>query len=211
MAYEKYIVNQGDCISSIAFKYGLFPDTIWNDSKNSKLKQDRKDPNVLMPGDEVYIREKEEKEESCESEKKHRFKRKGVPERLRLQFMDEEGKGRANEAYVLDIDGELSDSKTDKDGKVEIWIPPNANKGKITFRDSGEEYELQLGELDPVTEVTGVQARLGNLGFYEGEVDGKMSEELENAIRDFQEKKGLDPTGKLDESFRQKLESVYGK
>lgn len=211
MAYEKYIVKQGDCISSIAFKYGLFPDTIWNDSKNSKLKQDRKDPNVLLPGDEVYIREKEEKEESCESEKKHRFKRKGVPERLRLQFMDEEGKGRANEAYVLDIDGELSDSKTDKDGKVEIWIPPNAKKGKITFRDSGEEYELQLGELDPVTEVTGVQARLGNLGFYEGQVDGKMSEELENAIRYFQEKKGLDPTGKLDEPFRQKLENVYGK
>lgn len=211
MAYEKYIVKQGDCISSIAFKYGLFPDTIWNDSKNSKLKQDRKDPNVLLPGDEVYIREKEEKEESCESEKKHRFKRKGVPERLRLQFMDEEGKGRANEAYVLDIDGELSDSKTDKDGKVEIWISPNAKKGKITFRDSGEEYELQLGELDPVTEVTGVQARLGNLGFYEGQVDGKMSEELENAIRYFQEKKGLDPTGKLDEPFRQKLENVYGK
>ena len=211
MAYKKYIVKQGDCISSIAFKYGLFPDTIWNDSKNSKLKQDRKDPNTLMADDEVYIRDKEEKEESCESEKKHRFKRKGVPERLRLQFMDEEDKGRANETFVLDIDGDLSESNTDKDGKVEIWIPPNAKKGKITFRDSGEEYELHLGELDPVTEITGVQARLGNLGFYEGEIDGKMSEELENAIRDFQEKKGLDPTGKLDESFRQKLESVYGK
>lgn len=211
MAYKKYIVKQGDCISSIAYKYGLFPESIWNDSENSKLKQDRKDPNVLMPGDEVYIRDKEEKEESCASEKKHRFKKKGVPERLRIQFMDEEDKGRANEAYVLDIDGDLSENKTDKDGKVEIWIPPNAKEGKITFRDSGEEYELQLGELDPVTEITGVQARLSNMGFYEGELDGKMSEELENAIRDFQENKDLDPTGKLDELFRQKLEKVYGK
>ncbi|MBM4338037.1 MAG: LysM peptidoglycan-binding domain-containing protein [Deltaproteobacteria bacterium] len=210
MGYKKYTVKQGDCISSIAFQHGFSPDTIWNDSKNNKLRQDRKDPNVLFPGDEVYICDKEDKEESCETEKRHRFKRKGVPERLRLQFMDEEGKGRANEACILDIDGKLSDSKTDKDGKIEIWIPPNAKKGKITFRDSGEEYELQLGELDPVTEITGVQARLGNLGFYEGEVDGKMSEELENAIRDFQEKKGLNPTGKLDESFRQKLENVYG-
>ena len=96
-------------------------------------------------------------------------------------------------------------------GKVEIWIPPNAKEGKITFRDSGEEYELQLGELDPVTEITGVQARLCNLGFYEGQIDGKMSEGLENSIRDFQKKKDLDPTGKLDESFRQKLEKVYGK
>jgi len=210
MAYKKYIVKQGDCISSIAFKYGFFPDTIWNDSKNSKLKQDRKDPNVLKAGDEVYIRDKEEKEESCASEKKHRFKRKGVPERLRIQFMDEEEKPRANEAYILEIDGDLSEGKTDKDGKVEIWIPPNAKEGRITFRDSGEEYELELGELDPVTEITGVQARLSNLGFYEGEIDGKMSEELENAIRDFQDNKDLDPTGKLDESFRQKLKKVYG-
>jgi hypothetical protein len=43
MAYRKYTVKQGDCISNIAFKYGFFPDTIWNDSKNSKLRQDRKD------------------------------------------------------------------------------------------------------------------------------------------------------------------------
>ena len=79
MAYKKYIVKQSDCISSIAFKYGFFPDTIWNDSKNSKLKQDRKDPNVLLPGDEVYIRDKEEKEESCASEERHSFRKKGVP------------------------------------------------------------------------------------------------------------------------------------
>ena len=211
MAYRKYTVKQGDCISSIAFKHGFFPDTIWKDSKNSKLRQDRKDPNVLLPGDEVFIRDKEEKEESCAGEQRHRFRKKGVPEKLRIQFMDEQEKPRANEAYVLEIDGDLSESKTDNDGKVEIWIPPNAKEGKITFRDSGEEYELDLGELDPVTEITGVQARLGNLGFYEGEIDGKMSDELEKAIRDFQEKKGLEPTGKLDESFRQELEKAYGK
>lgn len=211
MGHKKYTVRQGDCISSIAFKYGLFPDTIWNDSKNSTLKQERKDPNVLMPGDIVYVREKEEKEESCESEKKHRFKRKGVPEKLRIQFLDEEDKPRANEAYTLEIDGALSEDETDQEGKVEIWIPPNAKEGKLTFRESGEEYELDLGELDPIEEITGVQARLGNLGFYDGDIDGKMSDELENAIRDFQEKKGLESTGKLDEPLRKKLEQAYGK
>ena len=36
---SKYTVKQGDCISSIADKYGFFPDIIWNDSKNSKLEQ----------------------------------------------------------------------------------------------------------------------------------------------------------------------------
>lgn len=209
MAYKKYTVKQGDCISSIAFKYGFFPDTIWNDSKNSKLKQDRKNPNVLKPGDEVYIRDKEEKEESCASEKKHQFKRKGVPEKLRIQFMDEEDKPRANEAYVLDIDGEISEGETDPNGKVEISIPPNAKKGKIKFRKGGDQYKLDLGELDPIEEISGVQARLACLGYFRGEVDGLMSEELTCAIRNFQESKGLEPTGKLDKATREKIQQAH--
>lgn len=209
MAYKKYIVKQGDCISSIAFKYGLFPDTIWNDSKNSDLKQERKDPNVLLPGDEVYIREKEEKEESCASGKKHRFKRKGVPEKLIIQFRCD-GEPRANEAYVLEIDGELSEGETDPNGKVEIPIPPDAKKGNITFRDTGDKYNLNLGHLDPITEITGVQKRLRNLGFYDGSVDGKISPDFEHALRAFQEKNNLEPTGTLDENTRSKIEETYG-
>ena len=209
MAYKKYIVKQGDCISSIAFKYGFFPDTIWDDSKNSKLKQDRKDPNVLKPGDEVYIREKEEKEENCASEERHSFKRKGVPAKLIIRFKVE-NEPRANEAYFLEIDGTLSEGQTDGDGKVEIFIPPDAKKGKISFRKSGDEYELNLGNLDPITELSGVQGRLMDLGFYSGPVDGKMSEKLEQAIRTFQEKNNLELTGTLDENTRSKIEEAFG-
>jgi hypothetical protein len=209
MAYKKYIVKQGDCISSIAFKYGFFPDTIWNDSKNSKLKQDRKDPNVLLPGDEVYIRDKEEKEESCASEKKHRFKRKGVPEKLVIQFK-RDGEARVNEDYVLDIDGELSEGQTNGDGKIEIPIPPDAKKGNITFRYTGDKYNLNLGDLDPITEISGVQSRLKNLDFYSGPVDGKMSPELEQALRVFQNKHDLEPTGKIDDTTKTKIEKAYG-
>ena len=68
MPHKKHIVKQGDCISNIAYQHGHFPDTIWNDSKNSDLRQKRKDPNVLLPGDVVYIRDIEAKEESCASE-----------------------------------------------------------------------------------------------------------------------------------------------
>jgi hypothetical protein len=209
MAYKKYIVKQGDCISSIAFKYGFFPDTIWNDSKNSKLRQDRKNPNVLKPGDVVYMCDKEEKDESCPSEERHRFKRKGVPEKLVIQFRTI-GEPRANEAYVLDIDGALSEGQTDENGIAEVWIPPNAMKGKISFRDGGDEYELELGDLDPITEVSGIQQRLQNMGFYEGPIDGKMSGQIEHGIGDFQKARGLNPTGKPDENTRNEIEQAYG-
>lgn len=209
MAYKKYTVKQGDCISSIAFRYGFFPDTIWNDSKNSDLKQERNDPNVLLPGDEVWIREKEQKEESCATEKRHRFKRKGVPEILIVQLkIDDEPM--ANEPYVLEIDGALSEGRTDGDGKVEITIPPNANKGKITLRESGDEYELELGGLDPITEISGVQARLRNLGFECGPIDGKLGSKTQSALREFQKRNKLDATGDLDDETRQKLKESHG-
>ncbi|MHC5057341.1 MAG: PGRP and LysM peptidoglycan-binding domain-containing protein [Planctomycetota bacterium] len=211
MAHRAYKVKPGDCISSIADKYGLFPDDVWNDSRNDKLKKERKDSNVLMPDDVVYVREKEEKEESCASEERHRFRKKGVPEKLIIQFKlgDEP---RADEDYVLDIDGSLSEGKTDKDGRIEVWIPPGARKGRIEFRDEGGEYDLDLGRLDPISAVSGVQGRLGNLGFYSGPVDGKASGELEQAIRDFKASQNpmKEADGTLDDDTRKMIEKAHG-
>lgn len=141
MAHAAYKVKLGDCISSIAFKHGLFPGTVWDDPKNSKLKEERKNPNILAPGDVVHVRDIEEKEEDCASEERHRFRKKGVPEKLIVQFKIGD-KPRADEDYVLDIDGALSEGKTDKDGKIDIWIPPDAKKGKITFREGGASTSL---------------------------------------------------------------------
>lgn len=209
MAHKKYIVKQGDCISSIAYRQGLFPDTVWNDSKNSKLKQDRKDPNVLCPGDVVYVRDKEEKKESFASEQRHRFRRKGVPEKLVVQFTiyDEP---RSNEAYTLEINGMLNDGTTDEDGKIDIFIPPDANTCMISFTETGEEYEMKLGHLDPITEIEGLQGRLINLGFYTGAIDGSLNKETVRALINFQNESNLNPTGKPDEPTLKALSRNYG-
>ena len=79
--------RQGECISSIAYEYGFFPKTIWNLQDNAQLKQLRKDMNLLEVDDVVEIPEKEEKEESIASEQKHRFRKKGVPAKLRMKIL----------------------------------------------------------------------------------------------------------------------------
>ena len=206
----EYKVKQGDCISSIAYRYGFFPDTIWNDPKNSELKQKRQDPNVLAPGDLVYIPDKRIREVSGATEQRHRFRKKGVPEKLVVQFKNND-EARANEAYVLDIDGQLTEGKTDGEGRVEIPIAPNARRATIMFPESGDDYELDLGEMDPITDISGVQARLQNLGFFKGEVDGRSSKAFEEGIRAFQERHQLDATGDLDETTRTKSQEIYGK
>ena len=80
-------ITHGDCIDSIALRYGFFPDTLWNHSANADLKQLRKDPNVLFPGDKLVIPDLQLREENGATEKRHRFRRKGVPAKLHLRFL----------------------------------------------------------------------------------------------------------------------------
>lgn len=90
MPTKTYQVKSGDCLSSIAFDHGFFPDTLWNHSENASLKQNRKKMNHLEKGDLVKIPEKEEKEESAASEQKHRFRKKGVPAKLKLKILKQD-------------------------------------------------------------------------------------------------------------------------
>jgi hypothetical protein len=207
MAYREHTVKQGDCISSIAFKYGFFPDTIWNDSKNSQLKQDRKDPNILLSGDVVYIRDKVEKEESCAAEQRHRFQRKGVPARFRLQLL----KGtepRSNTNFVLWIDGaHKREGVTDADGVLDVPIPPDAQQGELYLDDDGQTIRINFGKLDPLQVGDGVAQRLYNLGLLD-KVDASK-EELAVAIRFFQRTYGLKPTGEADKPTQEKLSEVH--
>ena len=46
---KQHKVRQGECISSIAIRYGFAPDTIWQDGSNAALRSLREDKNVLHP------------------------------------------------------------------------------------------------------------------------------------------------------------------
>ena len=206
-----YTVQQGDCISSIAQRHGLFWQTIWNDANNADLRAKRKSPNVLWPGDVLFLPDKEEGMHSGPTEKRHKFKKKGVPAKLRLK-LEFNDKPRANEKYVLDIDGKRYTGTTDAEGRLARSIPPDARKGKLYLGTAPDQdvYDLDLGQMDPVDEVSGVQARLNNMGFDCGPVDGKMGPNTESALRGFQEKHKLPVTGRADAATRAKLVEIHG-
>jgi hypothetical protein len=205
-----YLVRPGDCLSSIAYEHGFFWETLWNDPANAQLRQVRTDPYVLLPGDRVAILEKRRKDEDLAPEKRHTFKRKGAPETLVMTFRTG-GEPRVNQPYELHIDGELAATGvTDPNGRVEVSIPPDAMEGRIRFPESGDEYMLELGHLDPITEISGVQGRLLNLGFYQGPLDGRPSEDLTSAVRSFQRSMVLEMHGELDADTRTRLQEVHG-
>ena len=64
-------------------------------------------------------------------------------------------------------------------------------------------------EIDPITEVSGVQGRLNNIGFDCGKVTGRMNEPTAAAIREFQREYGLEVTGQMDQETKDKLEETY--
>jgi hypothetical protein len=204
----EHTVRQGECIASIAQRYGHFPDAIWDHVDNAELKKTRQDPFCLLPGDRVIVPDKAAKDIDCAAGERHRFRRKGVPEQLKVQFLLK-GEPRANEAYSLNLDGELISGTTDADGWLTCAIPPGAKDAKVTFGGGKEVYDLDLGRLDPIEETTGALARLRNLGFYTGPLDGDP-DDLEVALVDFQAARGLEITGELDDATKAELEAVYG-
>jgi hypothetical protein len=156
-----YEVQPGDCIDSIAFRHGHFWKTIWNHPDNQQLKSARKDPNVLLAGDRVSIPDLRPKQESGATEQRHRFKRKGVPAKLRVKFYrpvapepdENSGGGRydpshyegppppqpvecepiANAPFILNVDGRCTQDQSDGEGLVDVPIPPDASVGTIKF------------------------------------------------------------------------------
>lgn len=198
-------VQQGECLTSIAEQYGFYWQTLWNAPENARLREMGRHPNVLHPGDEVVIPDKRMTSYMRPTGARHSWKVKGVPAKLRMRFMWED-EPRANERYTLRVDGKVSHGSTDGDGWVEVSIPPDTRSAKLTLGegDREEDYELALGHLDPVQELTGVQARLTNLGF-PTPITGALDEPTREALRRFQRRQGMEPTGEIDNVTRSRL------
>ncbi|MBN1766859.1 MAG: LysM peptidoglycan-binding domain-containing protein [Sedimentisphaerales bacterium] len=201
----QHTVKQGECITSIADKYGLFWETVWNHAENAELKQQRQDPNILQPGDVIHIPDKEVKEEDCATEQKHRFRKKGIPAKLKVRIMAD-NEPLPDKPYSLYIDDRLvCEGTTDGDGFIEASIPPNAREGEIRVGEGDNRliFPVSLGTVNPIDTDEGVAGRLHDLGY-------PADEDIQAAIQGFQQDNDLEPTGEMNDETRDKLREVFG-
>ena len=196
-------VIQGECLSSIARDSGLFWETIWYHGNNAALRQQRKDPNVLLPGDQLYVPDLQTKLVSCATDQRHTFVAKGSKVTIKIRLLDQDVP-RAGVPYTLHVDGALTSGQTDANGFVSEAIPANAKDGKLIVGAGAAKdvYQLKLGNLDPIDTESGVRGRLRNLGF--------VAKDLSHAIRAFQQKEGLPVTGTSDSATQNKLKEKFG-
>jgi hypothetical protein len=212
-----HIVKQGEDVPHLAWTYG-FRDylTIWNHPNNAALRTKRQNPNVLYPGDSVFIPDKDSGEYDKSTDKRHRFMVKSKPLKLRLVLKDQYEKPIANTACVLTVDDETKRLTTDGTGKVELTIQPSARNAKLVIDGreetphAGTEIPIRIGHLDPVEEISGQQGRLKSLGYYWGEIDGEDGPEFRSAVEEFQCEQGLTVDGICGPITQSKLKQVYG-
>jgi len=210
-----HTVKQGEHLSGIAKQYG-FTDfrTIWDRSENAEIKEKRKNPNILYPGDKLFVPDKEEKEESGETEECHHFKLKGTSLKLRLVINDVGQQPLANTPCELHVGAKVYELTTDDNGQIEQTIPKDAKEGFLLFKDPQVPFEqgipIKIGHLDPVEEVSGQKARLNNLGYNAGPLDGADEEKLLWAIQEFQCDQRLTVDSICGPSTQAKLKEIHG-
>ena len=207
---EVYTVEQGECLWSIGRDRGISWKKLWDDPKNRPLRDRRENPNVLYPGDKVYIPDVQPKEVQCPTDRKHRFR---VPGRLqvRIVLLDHGHRPISGVKYQYIINREAGrEKKTGIDGMASENLPDDATS--VVLRVPWGDFPVRLGHLDPTRTVRGLQQRLTNLGIDPGGIDGIMGPKTRQAIAQFQQAEahaGLEPTGEPDEKTIRRLREVH--
>ncbi len=206
----EYEVVAGDCLTSVANARGHYWKTIWDHNKNTELRNIRRDPNVIGVGDRLHVSAIEPKDENGPTEKRHRFRKLGVPAMFRVQLLRGK-KPRAGLKFTLMVDAVWHQGLTDADGEIAVPLAPGATRATLLLHtaDGDERLEFDLGHTEPVETLIGVQQRLRNLGALR-EVSGKLDGATARAVELFNVRMGVEPNGRIDDEFRKQLRDAHG-
>jgi|TARA_B110000438_G_C15698611_1_gene600033 N-acetylmuramoyl-L-alanine amidase len=129
---RSHTVKQGECLTSLEEKYEIPWKKIWNEGTNSQLKSRRKDPNILNPGDRIYIPDRIPRRGKSINNLKHLFRlsprRPTLNMIIRIRAVDGNEVALANESFEIHFDGGSSKTgKTSRSGRIKRTLPKYVN------------------------------------------------------------------------------------
>ena len=211
-----YITKQGDCFASIAKQHGFHEaDVIYQHPSNTDLKAHRPNLHVLNTGEHVVVPNKTVKTIEIPSQTSSVFTIQGLLCELKLVIEDFDGNPLANTHYSLDVEGAQYNGQSDESGMLIEKIDASAKKAKLfIFLDSYQKdtlfWPLELGGLTAHSDVSGIQARLNNLGYFCNNETGELDSSTKRAVNEFKINNDLANDSVIDFEFTSKLLSVYG-
>lgn len=170
---SKHEVQPGDTLLKLAFEAGFDSwKRIWDLAENAELRELRKDPQVLLPGDVLKVPEREATPQtSCPVDKEHRFRLVRPRAWVNLRMIDDEGEPLSQRRYRFQCGGRTHEGTTDDDGVLSVEIQPNVHHGHIWFWSDEDlppfESAVMVGYLDPASTWSGISGRLSNLGAHD--------------------------------------------
>ncbi|MFV8755137.1 peptidoglycan-binding protein [Nannocystaceae bacterium ST9] len=216
-----HVVKQGDCLYRIAQQYG-FADwrTIYDHADNAEFRELRPNPNVIHPGDQVHIPDPEAKQVTLATGKKHKIQVEQTRLMLRIELRNELDEPLADKQFELAFGNTLYEGTTTGGGVLEQKILAGEERGRLTLWLTGDReadryvWDIAIGHLDPIEELTGLRQRLDNLGFYCGPVPRDSAAEIDEGLRmallGFQHFAELEESGEPDDATRAKLVELHG-
>jgi hypothetical protein len=185
-----HVVVDGEHLPGIAAKFGFSSfRTIFDHPENAELKKLRPNPNVLVPGDKVFIPDRELRNEEGATGQRNEFVRAGELLELRVKVVDLGEKplpGPCELAIEL-----VRVPMTESQNIFSAPIAPNVTRATMEFstpdpgKNQQQKFPLFVGGLDDVKEFSGQQQRLNNLGYFAG-FSPKSTLQFKWAVEEFQ-------------------------
>lgn len=207
MAGHRYVVRQGDTCESIAARFGHFWQTLWDDDANAELRAERPNPNVLEPGDVVFVPALRRKTLLLRTNKRHVVRRRGVPSRFTVVVRDVFDEPRRSQPFRILTGESAIEGMTDVEGRIDVPLPPLVRRLELRVGSPEDQqtWVLDVGHVDPIDSPAGVAQRLAMLGFLEHLHEAADHEPIAAAVERYRHAVGLLAGRGLDDELRAAL------
>lgn len=204
------VVEPGEHLAAIAAESGFENvETIWNAPENAALRARRESPNQVLAGDNVFIPDKRPATIRKTAPGQHVLEVHVSKLEIALRLLDLFGRPLAATECQLNVDGVESTLTTGADGVVRFKIKAAARRAVLSAGD--DVYELAVGALDPLPDLSGAEGRLLNLGYLDAPISGPdADEQLAAAVELFQSDRGLPIDGALTDETLAALHEAHG-
>ncbi len=156
-----YKVQPGDYLSKIATQHGVADwRVIYDHPNNASFRQLRPNPNLISPGDQLFIPDRGTKSLPAQTGSPARFRAHRARNTLQVKLLDHAGNPLANQACKLEYDGTSRPVTTDGSGVLRETVPPALSEALLIV--NGVSMTLAIGHLNPMDNapdhgVSGVQ------------------------------------------------------
>jgi hypothetical protein len=220
---KPYVVRSGDYLTALAFARGTTVDDILADPNNADFKKQREHPEILLPGDIVYLPEPDRKWLPATVGSTNNFTVK-VPEvDVKVTLSGPDGKALANKSVTTVPPLGTAPLTTDGSGGLTLHVPVFLDVVRITVDGGGPVFDVKVGNLDPHDEPSGLISRLRQLGhighesahaqarqWLADDAEGLHQLALQRGIEAFQASKGQDVTGVADDALCKDVRDDHG-